>query len=700
MADGTAGRAGGLAARTRGALIEGLHLVALAGLAVAQPIYDLLARHSGFFVVRRSEPVDVLILTVALSLLLPAALAAALAGLRRLHRAAGLAGHRLAVAALVAALALQAAKRLPALPGWVAVALAAAVGVAAAVAYHRLAGARLFLTWLSPAIVVFPAIFLVHPSVSKVVRPRPVAANLEEGAARLSQADTPVVLIVFDALPVSSLMNPAGEIDASRFPNFARLAGDATWYRRATTVSADTIWAVPAILTGQYPDLERLPSFFDHPRNLFTLLGGSYRLDVFEHVTDLCPAALCPRPVPALGERLRGLASDLWVVFLHVLLPPDLTTGLPEISQAWGDFAVGDAHRGRRDRGRKFRLFLDAIDGERPRTLYFLHSLFPHWPYHYLPSGRRYARGRSALDERLIENGRWSDDAPAVAAIHRRHLLQVGKVDALLGLVLDRLEQAGLYDRALLAVTADHGVSFRPGEARRALTAANYPDVMPVPLLIKRPGQTSGAVDDSAAETIDILPTLAAALGVELPWPVDGVSLLDASRPERPTRVCYGSERMELPSSAFAAVPEAVGRAARAFGAGDFDSVLRAGPVPELIGRRLDELPVAGGAGLSARLAAPGLFRDVDPRAGFVPALVEGFVEPPPELGPPLDLAVAVGGIVAATTRAQRRPMGDGVYPFQAMVPESAWRAGANEVEVLLIRDGSLWRGGRVRHED
>jgi hypothetical protein len=42
------------------------------------------------------------------------------------------------------------------------------------------------------------------------------------------------------------------------------------------------------------------------------------------------------------------------------------------------------------------------------------------------------------------------------------------------------------------------------------------------PLIVKAPGQTEPRVDDANVESIDVLPTLAAAIGVDLPWPVDG----------------------------------------------------------------------------------------------------------------------------------------------------------------------------------
>src|SRR4051812_27316224 len=43
----------------------------------------------------------------------------------------------------------------------------------------------------------------------------------------------PVVMIVFDEFPTTSLLDAHGRIDAVRYPNFARLARDANWFPQA-----------------------------------------------------------------------------------------------------------------------------------------------------------------------------------------------------------------------------------------------------------------------------------------------------------------------------------------------------------------------------------------------------------------------------------------------------------------------------------
>ncbi len=101
---------------------------------------------------------------------------------------------------------------------------------------------------------------------------------------------------------------------------------------------------------------------------------------------------------------------------------------------------------------------------------------------------------------------------------YQRHLLQVGYADRLLGDLLERLRDTGMYDRSLVVVTADHGMSFREGESGRVASQANLEDIAFVPLFVKQPGQERGEVVDHHVETIDVLPTIAEVLGFRIPW--------------------------------------------------------------------------------------------------------------------------------------------------------------------------------------
>ena len=92
----------------------------------------------------------------------------------------------------------------------------------------------------------------------------------------------------------------------------------------------------------------------------------------------------------------------------------------------------------------------------------------------------------------------------------QRFLLQLGFVDRQLGALIRRLRRAGLYDRALIVVTADHGGSFETGvRSRRKITHGNVDEVGPVPLFVKRPGQRRGRTSRALVRTLDVMPTIA-----------------------------------------------------------------------------------------------------------------------------------------------------------------------------------------------
>jgi Sulfatase len=499
--------------------LAGLHLLVLWSFAVAQPLFDLLGKNGEFFAARGSTRWDILVF----ALVLPFAPPAFLLGLEALTpRPARAAVHLVLVAALVALLVLQAFPGAGG-AGWLLVACAAAAGLAAAGLYARVAGARLVLTVLGPAPLLFLGLFLFSSDASRLVLSGPEAAQ-----AAGKRPHDPVVLVAFDELPINSLLDARGRIDGVRFPNFARLARGSTWYADASTVGEGTTHAVPAILTGRLPRPGELPVYADHRQNLFTLLGGATDLHVADEETHLCPPRLCPGLEGSFGGRLRSLAEDTGVVYLHELLPDDLADEIPSIANGWDNFLRdASAHH---DPGRIDPAFLASLRPGPHASLWYLHVMLPHSPWRYLSSGRRYdVRDAPGWGPDEV----WTHNQAAVDQDWQRHLLQLGYADRVLGRILARLRATGLYDRALLVITADHGVSFRAGEKRRPLSSANLEDIAYVPLFVKLPRQERGRVVERPARTIDILPTLADALGVRLPWHVDGRSLLRPRTQER-----------------------------------------------------------------------------------------------------------------------------------------------------------------------
>lgn len=156
-----------------------------------------------------------------------------------------------------------------------------------------------------------------------------------------------------------------------------------------------------------------------------------------------------------------------------------------------------------------------------------LHLVFPHGPWRYLPDGRRYDEVDPMPGE-VDERGRgtsWRRDGWLVAQAYQRHLLQTQLADKLVSALLMKLKRTNLLDDALLVVTADHGIGWKPGAWKRLPTRATAGSLGWVPLFVKAPGQREPYVSDAPAETVDVLPTIADHLDATT-WPgVDGISL-------------------------------------------------------------------------------------------------------------------------------------------------------------------------------
>ena len=670
-------------------LIELLHLFVLSGFALAQPLFDALSRQAEFFVARRSEPIDLVLLAFILCALIPAILALMelLVGLLGpIHRKRF---HSALVALLIALIFLPVLKRFEALPAGIIVVAAAGLGVASSYVYTRFRLARSFLTVLCPSILIFPGLFLFHSPVSKLL----FSHQAPHTAAEVTST-TPVVLVVFDEFCVTGLMDERGKVDPVRYPNFAAFADGATWFRNATTVGEVTNIALPAILTGKYPTRRSLPHASDFPDNLFTLLGASYDLEVIEPVTDLCPDDLCEggwEPQKP-GERMGSLMLDLSAIYPHLILPGSLAEHLPSIAHTWGGFLQKEqlafnARMGKEIHGDRVRKFLDFVEtiqhGDNPK-LYFHHTLLPHVPYDYLPSGKKYAMGSWGLG--LLPNSeKWCEREKPVVHAYQRYLLQLGYVDRLVGRLVRRLKKENLYDRALIVLTSDHGVSFIPGDNRRFLTETNFSDIMSVLLMVKKPFQSRGEVNERNVESVDILPTIGEILNVSIPWPVDGQSAFSASWVPRTQKTVF-TQAYERHSLDIELIRKDItlDRQLTLFGSGNLTGPFPYLPSPDrLIGKHVEDLGPLGQNDLRVSFENESIFDAFSPEADFVPCHLIATVEADRVLDRPILLAVAVNGIIRAEAFTHKHP--DNKAFFSIIVPDSCFRSGSNRVEAFVV---------------
>jgi len=366
----------------------------------------------------------------------------------------------------------------------------------------------------------------------------------------------------------------------------------------------------------------------------------------------------------------------------------DTESVVDEARRATDDHGNLDLGAATANRPERFSQFLGLMRADEKPTLHYLHILLPHVAYRYLPDGRQYPFPDHEFGK---TDDDWTDQAWPPALANQRLLLQTAYVDRLIGELLDRLEETGLYDRSVVVVAADHGIAFTPGQPVRGISETPvpeslYPQLLWAPLIVKASGQTEGEVSDANVMTVDILPTIAELTGFEIPWEVDGVPA--GSRPKSDTEKVFMKATVNAFGVGLGAQQRFDGTPGfRDMLAGNVDTItepgnprlqlFRARPEGALVGESVSELAVDAPSPVGASLDQLDAFAAVDKRSGTVPALVWGAADRE------ATVVIAVNGTIAGVSPTFSD---EGIANrFAAMVPDSMMKNGANRVELFAL---------------
>lgn len=586
----------------------------------------------------------------------------------------------------------------------------AAVAVAVAITVGVLLLHRRFETGFMVFAVLGPLAlggFLFTSSTSALIWGEPAEAPTN-GVAIENAAN--LVVLQLDELPLASLMDLDGTINEDLFPGFARLEATGHWYRNALSSSIATTQSVPALLTGTYGEKDASPSSVDHPENLFLLLSDSHEMHVVEWVTELCPEAVCEEFAGRAQARFSALLQDVTVVYGHLTLPAPIRDELPSIDGSWkgflgqasardagtvdvGDLAVPDAPQ-RSPWIDAIQRLINGIDEDAPPTLHFAHLQAPHIPWQINPSGSHYERPEDYSEVDGVERGGfWVDQSDLALLGFQRHLTQLGFLDQRLTALFDTLEEADLYDEAMIVVVSDHGASFTPGEHRRWPQENNLADLYRVPLFVKLPGQTVGEVHDEPAFSVDVMPTIVDAMGIETDWEFDGQSLLTiggTNRAHEPIYWCCN------PDGASTDLSELFAQVGRNYDwVPDQDSwmgVASVGPYGDLVGTPVADLDPTQVDEVKWLLDQEQELSNVDRESGMVQTLVTGRLELP--AGAQHDqVLIAVNGTVSGTGFLISEGGQSG--ELRGLIAEQMIVDGANDVSILAPDpNGGGWLTG------
>lgn len=317
-----------------------------------------------------------------------------------------------------------------------------------------------------------------------------------------------------------------------------------------------------------------------------------------------------------------------------------------------------------------------------------MHAVFPHFPWCFFPSGEQYLANSTASSFPAGGGGEigedWTDDSAVVLRNEHRYRLQLGYVDWFIGQILDRLRSIGELDRCLLIVTADHGVSFQAGHSRRLLDAVNLPDILSVPLFIKLPHQMEGRVDDRNVESVDILPTVAEVLGIQLPEPVDGIPI--SSEKRRPRKTFYFRDKMTVIEPNVPQRVSAVQRQSALFGNVELEQLpQQAAHHPDWHGRSVDSFKIDQRTVpfVPSNPLDPSLTQEDLANAILVRTFVTGTLRSSDLPETPAELVVAVDGVIRDTGRSfwlAAREQG-----FEFLLPRSAVSTSPGRIQLYLV---------------
>lgn len=312
---------------------------------------------------------------------------------------------------------------------------------------------------------------------------RPTGSSGDPGAGTTPN----VVIIVIDTLRADHMGLYGYERNTT--PRIDEFAAGATVFGQAVAVTSWTTPSVASMLTSRYP----------------TEVSPEY------------PPVVLPEHVLRLPQLFRERGHATGAVVSHLLVGRELQfdVGFDSFDQeeARGhDYVSSPGVTGRaiafleRHRHEPFFLFVHYFD---PHSNFMRHDGFDFSTDYEGPisSGMPIEEIEQLAPE--LQPADWDQ----VRALYDS---EIAFTDHYVGVLLDKLEELGLYREALIVLTADHGEEF--GE--RGLVGHGHhlhAEAVNVPLVVKRPGQAAGSVVEGIVSLIDLAPTVCAESGVA--WP-------------------------------------------------------------------------------------------------------------------------------------------------------------------------------------
>lgn len=678
-----------------------LHLVALSAIAISWPVLSFLSEHADYFFIRQLEANDVICLLVLLLAAVPLATGGLLVLVHSVSKSANRFLYGFIIFVLFTVLFVSLARQSLLVSGAGELATALVIATISVILYYRFKSARMLVGLLVISVFVVPLRFILHPNIERAVfRNDFEFVNSEARDQKLGTPD--VVLVLFDELPLHTVLRDDGSIDKRRFPNFAELAEQSYFFLNASTTSSRVSTAIASLLSGLYPQ-EGVPkelSAASYPKSVFSSLSSTHILNAFGEGSELCPVALCAtsRTRPSFRERMQWMLRDVTRIAWWVFSPSSMRSKLPDVVISWGQYLtvnlvdqneVSKSEKSPSTMKQERRLinsFKESVKRGSYPQLYFLSLKSPSAPYRLLPDGVTYetdARDKQVADEDF----RWAlDDTWNVVQQYQRHLMQFGYIDTLWKELRDHLHSQARFEEALVIVTAARGMSFQAGESARRVSSKNYAEIIAVPLFIKLPYQNRQRRSARNVELVDIFPTILKVL--ELP-DVSGINgqVIFHRDSKRKKKTFFKWDGRALEKTIYGPdVDLQELMKLKTLSISNFDSLdghLQMGPRQDLVNMPLSEVRGELVKPITTWIVNEESFQTVDLKSNFIPVRVRGRIQAKGYSGVRIPLLIAVNNVVRTTT------WSDVVYneqaEFSGIVSRQFFIYGANKIEAFAV---------------
>ena len=289
-------------------------------------------------------------------------------------------------------------------------------------------------------------------------------------------------------------------------PNLDRLARESRTFARGYVTSSLCCPSLATIITGKYPH-QHLVTSNDPPIPAGMAKGGFNKSPLFDAGREVMSAHLTAAgTLPQLLKQKGYLSLQTGKWWQKHYSNGGFTSGMTEGGRH-GDKGL--------DIGRKtmqpvYDFIADAKKQVKPFLVWYA-PMMPHDPH--------------TPPQRILD--KYKDKTPSLPVA--KYWAMVDWFDETCGQLVDHIDKQGLKENTIFVYVSDNGWITNPKTGRYAEKSkqSQYDGGLRSPIMVRWPGTVKPEMNDHLAQSIDFMPTLLKAAGVEVPAGLPGIDLLD-----------------------------------------------------------------------------------------------------------------------------------------------------------------------------